>query len=72
MCIITVSGDFSSTEQIQIQAIIQFDVGDVGLHFVGGNETNVSVCGFTKSGNRIHTEYIVRVCNDVKRRNLQS
>lgn len=72
MCIITVSGDFSSTEQIKIQAVIQFDVGDVGLHFVGGNETNVSVCGFTQSGNRIHTEYIVRVCNDVKRRNLQS
>ena len=72
MCIITVSGDFSPIEQIQIQAIISFDVGDVGLHFVGGNETSVHVCGFTQSGNRIHTEYLVRVCNDVQRRNLQA
>lgn len=72
MCIITVSGDFSSVEQIQIQAILSFDVGDVDLHFVGGNETNVSVCGFTQSGHRIHAEYIIRICSEVKRRNLQS
>jgi hypothetical protein len=72
MCIITISGAFSSTEQVQVQAILTFDVGDVALHFVGGDKTNVSVCGFTQSGHRIHTEYVLRICSDVKRRNSQA